>query len=180
VSSVLSTEDKIKVIYQTAQALDYVHKHKLVHLDIKPSNFMLVKGSVKLIDFGVSVPIGHRANAVTGTGGYLSPEQVCKDLIDEKTDIFALGVTCAVLLGAKPLTQPQKELISSKGRQEAKYQLESMEQPMLTDIPGLAGMPALAEVLRACTIPRRDRRIASCMQLMHMLKLKAEQYGIVI
>ncbi len=63
---------------------------------------------------------------------------------------------------------------------EAKYQLESMEQPMLNDIPGLAGMPALAEVLRACTIPRRDRRIASCMQLMHMLKLKAEQYGIVI
>ena len=177
---VLPIEDKIKVVYQSAQALEYIHKHKLVHLDIKPSNFMLVKGGVKLIDFGVSVPIGHRANAVTGTGGYLSPEQVCKDLIDEKTDIFALGVTAAVILGAKPLSQPQKELISSKGRQEAKYQLEAMEQPMLTDIPGLAEMPALAEVLRACTIPRRDRRIASCMQLMHMLKLKAEQYGIVI
>jgi serine/threonine protein kinase len=93
VGRVLSTEDKIKVVFQSVQALDYVHKHKLVHLDIKPSNFMLVKGSVKLIDFGVSVAIGHRANAVTGTGGYLSPEQVCKDVIDEKTDIFALGVT---------------------------------------------------------------------------------------
>ena len=180
VGRVLSTEDKIKVVFQSVQALDYVHKHKLVHLDIKPSNFMLVKGSVKLIDFGVSVAIGHRANAVTGTGGYLSPEQVCKDVIDEKTDIFALGVTAAALLGGKPLNQPQKELISTKGRQEAKYQLESMEQPMLSDVPELAGMPALAAVIRNCTVPRRDRRIANCMQLMHMLKVNAEQYGITL
>ncbi|MBP5639192.1 MAG: protein kinase [Victivallales bacterium] len=180
VGRVLSVEDKIKVVYQAAQALDYVHKHKVVHLDIKPSNFMLVKGAIKLIDFGVSVAIGHRASAVTGTGGYLSPEQVCKDVIDEKTDIFAFGVTFAVLFGAKPLSQPQKELISTKGRQEARYQMESMDQPMLSDIPGLSQFPAIAEILRMCTVPRRDRRIASCNQFILMLKQKAEQYNIVL
>ena len=72
---VLPIEDKIRVIYQAVQALSFMHKKRVIHLDIKPSNFMLVSGKVKLIDFGYrywrspsSCDHRHRWLLVTGTG----------------------------------------------------------------------------------------------------------------
>ena len=175
---VLPMEDKIRVLHQAAQALDFVHRRKIVHLDIKPSNFMLVNGQVKLIDFGVSVSRGHHATSVTGTGGYLSPEQICRDVIDESTDLFAFGVAFGVFFGGRPLSQPQDTLMSKQGRQEARFQLDNMEQPLLQDIPALGDYPDIANLLRRCTIPRRDRRVATCALLMHELQDCALKYGI--
>lgn len=179
-TKVLPLEDKIRVLYQAAQALEYVHKKKIIHLDIKPSNFMLINGKVKLIDFGVSVKSGYHASAITGTGGYLSPEQICKDTIDEKTDIFAFGVAFGVLFGGRPLNQPQEELLTKQSKQEARYQLESIEDPMLLDLPALNELPEIADLLRQCTIPRRDKRMSSCSAFCMLLKSKAEQYNITL
>lgn len=177
---ILPLEDKVRVLYQAAQALDYVHRKKIIHLDIKPSNFMLVNGKVKLIDFGVSVRNGYHSNAITGTGGYLSPEQICKDTIDEKTDVFAFGVAFSVFFGARPLTQPQEELMTRQARQEARIQLEGMDESLVREVPALQEMPEVADVLRLCTVPRRDKRIANCSQLLMMLQKRAEQYGITL
>lgn len=69
----LSVDDKIRLIYQATLALNYLHKRKLIHMDIKPSNFMLTRqGKVCLIDFGISVICGFRGRSITGTTGYLS------------------------------------------------------------------------------------------------------------
>ncbi|MBQ6473003.1 MAG: protein kinase [Victivallales bacterium] len=166
----LSFEDKLKVMVQTVNALAYVHQHKFIHLDIKPSNYILVNGQVKLIDFGVTVMNGYRPTAVTGTGGFLSPEQICKEILDESSDIFALGVTLAVFFGGKSLNQPQESLLKSKTWQEAKYRLEHEDQPQVIEIPELAPYPELAQILRNCTIPRRDLRIKSCTALLSHLR----------
>lgn len=177
---VLPLSDKVKVLYDATCALDFVHRKKIIHLDIKPSNFMLAGGIVKLIDFGVSVERGYQATSVTGTGGYMSPEQICKDTIDEGTDLFALGIAFGVFFGGRPLNQPQDELMTKQSRQEARFQLDSLEQPLLRDTPALNELPKIAEVLRRCTIPRRDKRISSCHQLMHELKIAAEQHNITL
>ncbi|MGI6354599.1 MAG: protein kinase [Lentisphaerae bacterium] len=177
-SRTLTLTDKVNVFYRAIKAVAFMHQKKLIHLDIKPSNFMLVRDQVKLIDFGVSVPSGHRPRAITGTSGYLSPEQICKDTLDEGTDIFALGVAFAVFFGGKSLNQPQEMLLQRQTRQDMQYHLNHDVQPVVNEAPDLNSVPPIFEVLRACTIPRRDLRINKCEVLLNLLRQKAEQAGI--
>ncbi len=173
----LGFEDKVKVLYQAVQALDYVHRRGIIHLDVKPSNFMLNDGMVKLFDFGVSVPNGYRPGAITGTSGYLAPEQICKEPVDERTDLFALGVTFAVFFGGKMLTQPQDELLQKQTRLEAKYHLEHHDGPVINEIPELASVPKLADIIKTCTIPSRDKRMKNCQTMLNQIKLWADEAG---
>ncbi|HOG50958.1 MAG TPA: protein kinase [Lentisphaeria bacterium] len=177
-SRALTLTDKVNVFYRAIQAVAFMHQKKLIHLDIKPSNFMLVRDRVKLIDFGVSVRSGHRPRAITGTSGYLSPEQICKDTLDEGTDIFALGVAFAVFFGGKSLNQPQEMLLQRQTRLDMQYHLSHDAQPVVNEAPDLNSVPPIFEVLRACTIPRRDLRINKCDVLLNLLRQKAEQAGI--
>lgn len=174
----LSVVDKIGVFHQTIRALDYMHQHCYIHLDMKPSNIMVTRGRARLIDFGVSVNLGHRPRAVTGTAGYLSPEQIVRDYLNEATDIFALGVTFAVIFGGKPMRQNPDDLKSRQFRSEARYHLENVEHPSVTDIPELQEFPEIAHVISHCTVPRRDKRIPNTGQLITRLERAAAEYGI--
>ncbi len=176
----LSIEDKMDVLVQAAQALAYFHGKKLIHLDIKPSNFFLHEGNVKLLDFGVSVVNGYKPTAITGTGGYLSPEQICKEQLSTATDMFAFGVAFAVFFGAKPLNQPQSSLVQKQFRMDAKYNLERGNMPSIMDIPELEDYPELADILRDCTIPKRDLRIATCQGLLGRIKEWAKANSITL
>jgi serine/threonine protein kinase len=177
---ILSLEDKMDVFVQAIQALCYFHSKRLIHLDIKPSNFILNNGRVKLIDFGVSVGDGFKPMAITGTGGYLSPEQICKAPLNGATDVFALGVTFAVFFGAKPLNQPQSSLMQKQFRVDAKYHLEKDNRPNIIDIPELDDYPELQEIIRECTIPRRDLRISSSQGLLLRVKDWAKSNNITL
>jgi serine/threonine protein kinase len=89
--------NRISILTQVADALDYVHKKGFVHRDICPRNVMVDReGVVKLIDFGLTVPStpefckpGNR----TGTPEYLAPEVIKRAPTDVRVDLFALGVT---------------------------------------------------------------------------------------
>ncbi len=89
---------RMSLIRQMAKALDAVHKAGYIHRDVCPRNFVLDKSgeSLKLIDFGLSVPAtppfmqpGNR----TGTANYMAPEVVRRRRTSQKLDIFAFGVT---------------------------------------------------------------------------------------
>jgi hypothetical protein len=111
----LSVSDTFHVLVQAAEALEYSHRRGVVHLDIKPSNLMLVfdedgRPQVKLIDFGL-VQRTAAETAPPGSGGrplfssgFASPEQIRSHPTDGRSDIFSLGMTGWFLLtGRNPV-----------------------------------------------------------------------------
>ena len=164
---------------QLCDVLEYLHglKNPVVYRDMKPSNVML-RGddSVKLIDFGISVPVGFQKKTIAGTAGFMSPEQICRAQLGVDTDIFALGVTFALLFGGKPLSQDPNEAVQKDFRHSAARDMERNDLPAVGEIPELSGAAyrELADVIRNCTIYRRDRRTASCVLLARQLQTAAE------
>lgn len=175
----LTVEDKLFIVCDVLKAVNQLHNRGFIHLDIKPSNFMLTSsGEVRMIDFGITVSKGTHGKGISGTAGYLSPEQICKDSLLESTDIFALGVTFAVIFGGRNLNQVMDEIKKKSTRKEAKYSLMYGSMPAVAEIPELINYPALAEVVRSCTIYQRDRRPQSCGAVITALRTAAQQYDI--
>jgi serine/threonine protein kinase len=127
---------------QLCQALQYAHKHGILHLDIKPSNILIQpNGVLKLTDF---------AHTSHGTGGYRSPEQLQGSAkLDERTDIFAAGkVLYALLTGTLPIEDPLDE-----------------EDPKFQRI-----MPQLRTIIRKATATDPRDRYQSAQEMLEALQ----------
>lgn len=93
----LPIDQVLDIVSQVAQGLAYAHEHDIVHRDIKPSNIMIIRdGHVKITDFGIarmaSSAVRTQTGMVLGSPKYMSPEQVLGKPIDQRSDIFSLGV----------------------------------------------------------------------------------------
>ena len=89
---------------QIADGLDYAQRHEIVHRDVKPANIMVTApGTAKLTDFGIAyVPSSSGTQTdVLGSPKYMSPEQVMGEVLDGRSDIFALGVVLYEMLTGK-------------------------------------------------------------------------------
>ncbi|HET7923765.1 MAG TPA: serine/threonine-protein kinase, partial [Rhodanobacteraceae bacterium] len=108
----LSVEQSAKVIYQTAMGLATAHDRGVVHRDIKPGNLMInSRGAVKIADFGIALSNHDLSKKLTTTGefvgtpGYLSPEVCLGKPVDQRSDIFSLGIVMfEMLTGRMPFT----------------------------------------------------------------------------
>jgi CHASE2 domain-containing sensor protein/predicted Ser/Thr protein kinase len=106
----LDPADAVRIVEQIAGALDAAHRAGLVHRDVKPSNILLDSEleSAYLTDFGIAREFGHDATvtssgAFVGSAAYAAPEQATGELIDGRTDIYALGaILYHALVGQPP------------------------------------------------------------------------------
>ena len=93
----LKLDEAIDIAIQTAQGLTIAHKKDIVHRDIKSANNLLTKkGQVKIMDFGLAKLPGITKLTLTatvmGTVAYMSTEQAQGEEVDQRTDIWSLGV----------------------------------------------------------------------------------------
>ena len=93
----LQLEEVIDVSIQVAQGMEKAHEKGIVHRDIKPQNLIETNdGVVKIVDFGLAKLIGQKdltqEGITVGTVGYMSPEQARGEEVDQRTDIWSLGV----------------------------------------------------------------------------------------
>jgi eukaryotic-like serine/threonine-protein kinase len=128
----LKLDETLGIALQVAMALEAAHNAGIVHRDIKPENIMLRQDKfvrdrfVKVLDFGlakltdrdastadpeaVTIPITEtNPGAIMGTSGYMSPEQALGESIDERTDIFSLGVVLYEMIAGQPPFQGKTE-----------------------------------------------------------------------
>lgn len=111
-----SLQDAIRIFITVCDAVSYAHRHGIIHRDLKPSNILVDEaGQPQVLDFGLAKLLTGEQNAthsqlatvpghVLGTLRYMSPEQTRGDLelIDTRTDVYALGVILYELLIGSP------------------------------------------------------------------------------
>lgn len=101
----LNWRETLHFSMQIARALDHAHNRGIIHRDIKPHNIMILKdGSIKVADFGIA-RIGSAQNTLTrealGSVHYISPEQAKGGRIDNRSDLYSLGVVMYEMLTGK-------------------------------------------------------------------------------
>jgi eukaryotic-like serine/threonine-protein kinase len=99
----------LEVTAEICAALEFSHRHGIIHRDIKPGNVMLTQtGQVKVMDFGIARALASGAttmtqtSAVIGTAQYLSPEQARGEAVDARSDVYATGCVVYELLTGHP------------------------------------------------------------------------------
>jgi tetratricopeptide (TPR) repeat protein len=177
----LPVERAIKIFRQVCTGLAAAHAEGVVHRDLKPQNVLVDKDDrVRVADFGLARSIGDSgmtaSGAVLGSPAYMSPEQVKGDPIDERSDIYSLGVMLHQLVtGATPFQADTPHAVMEMRLHkppprlrevvpEAPAQLEAIVERCLAIEPGkrFASVPALIDELagpRAASGPRRRRLV---------------------
>ena len=155
----LPLEEVVSIVGEVASALEAVHRHGLVHRDLKPDNvFLVADGRVKVLDFGVALLATRVCDDETGvfyvmgTPQYMSPEQCTVSAnIDRRTDVYALGIiTYEMLTGVVPFDNRDNRKVLLMHQTEA--------PPPLTALNPAVPKPLEPVVLRALAKERSNRQ----------------------
>jgi serine/threonine-protein kinase len=116
--------DAVRIARDVADALDYAHRHGVIHRDIKPDNILLHDGRAVVADFGIALAASRTEGGARitetgmslGTPHYMSPEQAMGEHdLDGRTDVYALGcVVHEMLAGEPPFTGPTAQAIVAR------------------------------------------------------------------
>lgn len=181
----LSLAEILDCVEQVASALAVAHAAGIVHRDIKPENIMRRHdGLLKILDFGIAklletqtpdclnataVARTHtEAGLVLGTVNYMSPEQARGLAVDERTDIWSLGVVLYEML-AKRLP------FIGATRMDTMVSILDREPARLTEVAGEHALPALQTIVDKCLCKETAGRYRNVGELLDDLKTAREQ-----
>lgn len=138
----LPVPEAADIAYQVADALAVAHARGLVHRDVKPGNVLVQPdGRVKVTDFGIAKAADSggeeltRTGMVVGTARYLAPEQVDGRVVDERVDIYSLGLVLYEMLCGRAPFEADTDIATAVARLTAPPSPIRLECPAVS--PGL-------------------------------------------
>ena len=160
----LASADVQRIGIEIATALSSLHGQKVVHLDLKPENVILVAGrGAVLLDYGLArhaeLPdfLGEESSVPMGTAAYIAPEQVLGERSDPASDIFALGcILYQLAAGVEPFGRPQ----TTAGMKRRLYHEAAPLRELNSDVPQW-----LEAVVARCMAVDRAWRYAEAAQV---------------
>ena len=157
----------IALAKQIASALAFAHKNHIIHRDVKPHNVMLTRnGTAKITDFGIakavnSATIVDNTEGIIGSVHYFSPEQARGGYVDEKSDIYSLGIVMYEMLTGK---------VPFDGDNPVNIALMHINGEMTPPSQVVSGVPpALEHIIMKCTDKYPVNRYASADELIEAL-----------
>lgn len=169
----LKPNEAIPIVRDILSALDYAHRHGIVHRDVKPSNVLLDNDNgALLIDFGIALAMGEerrtRAGQVVGTPLYMSPEQITNPRkIDHRSDVYSVGgVLYDMLAGRTPFVRGEDGVGNTDfSIQQAHIKKKPASMKIYApDIPD-----DLDEIVMAALEKDPDKRIPGCGEFLRLL-----------
>lgn len=163
----LPIEKAISFAQDIASALDHAHRNKIVHRDVKPENILIDNktGIAKLADFGiVKAPwAGYTQEGTTvGSPGYMSPEQINGLELDERSDLFSLGIVLYEMFsGRHPFL---RDSLASTAYATLSANFTPLGK-VTNDIP-----PGADAVIAKCLAAERKKRLSTARELLKLLK----------
>jgi predicted Ser/Thr protein kinase len=159
------------ILVDACAGLSYAHRQGIIHQDIKPANLFVHRDNrVKIMDFGLACAPGTVHSAVRGTFFYMSPEQIRGEPVDERTDIYSLGLTAfEMITGERPFSQGSiVETLSTQLEQE-------IPDPsgLVPDLP----MEIRGFLLRS-TRRKKSERYRNVTEILSELEPLAERMGV--
>ena len=176
----LPVDDALRIVEDTASALQVAHREGIVHRDIKPENLLLAEGRVYVADFGIAKALLETGSErltstglAIGTPVYMSPEQASAQPVDARSDQYSLAsVLYEMLVGEPPFTGPTAQAIVARRLAEPARAirpvrptvpagaeaavLRALERVPADRFPDVA---AFAGALRATSTPVEGRRV---------------------
>ncbi|MBI4547491.1 MAG: protein kinase [Ignavibacteriae bacterium] len=162
----LSVSKTVSIIVQIAHGLQAAHNHGVTHRDIKPANIIITNdGTAKILDFGIAKPTGAsditKAGNIVGSVAYMSPEQIAGETVDERSDIWSLGVLMFEML-------TQHHPFRGEHPTALVYSITNEEPLELSQFQ--SGIPKAIQVLcRRCLEKDKNRRPQSMMEILELL-----------
>ena len=170
-SGQLSVDNAIDIAMQTAQGLERAHEAGIVHRDIKPSNLIITpRGEVKIIDFGLAKLTGQsrltKSGSALGTVAYMSPEQVQGKPVDQRADIWSLGVVLHEMLTGQLPFRGENEAVTM-------YSIMNEEpKPIIPTRSGRTGVPMeLERIVNKAISKKSGERYQSMNEILADLRL---------
>lgn len=154
------------ILIPLCEALEYAHQHGIVHRDIKPANILIdLRGKPNVVDFGVArieTSTLTQSGTTVGTPSYMSPEQIMGKRVDNRADIFSLGVILYELAaGQRPFSGGNVSTLM--------YKIVNEEPPHITEVE--KSLPASYENIVEKVLAKDPKnRFQSCLQFVAALK----------
>jgi len=142
---------------QLAEGLAFLHSRGVIHRDVKPSNALVVNGTVKLLDFGLALERRRaeeelaRETRIVGTAAYLAPEYIEKLTVSPAMDIYALGVVAFELVTGAPPFGGTLHVLARMKQRMALPRASSINNKVPEDLDELIDAMLAADPLRRPT-----------------------------